>query len=251
MTSKFYCCLLVVLVGTGCATTPAEKLPTAYCPYVDRRIHVDGRLDEPEWARTPELVLSLTDSGKAPTLPTTARMLWNDSFLYVGFACRDKNVQANMTHTDDELWREEEVVEVFICPHPEGVEYYEFQVNPQNARIDLSCVASSPKGESKRCTKEWNCVGWFSSVQVDGTLNNVYDEDRGWSCEMAIPLSSISPKDPPVRHGDTWRINLYRINRIEGGVEYSAWSPTGAINYHIPGKFGICQFVRDGATASP
>ena len=249
--------LVVTIVGSGCAgPRQGDQLPTYDCVHINKRLYVDGRLDEPQWQLAQPLSLVLTDTGQPPTFPTVARMLWNDTFLYVGFVSEDENVQAYMNHTDDDLWREDEVVEVFFAP-AENLEYYEFQVNPQNARIDLGCVASSPDGESKRCDKEWNCTGWYSAVTVDGTLNNVYDKDRGWTCELAIPFESILPAKP-VRAGDTWRLNLYRINRVPWGIEFSAWSPTGAINYHVPEKFGICRFVKPdhadtppGPTATP
>jgi len=52
----------------------------------------------------------------------------------------------------------------------------------------------------------------------------------------------MAPHLPP-HPGDTWRINLYRIDRGVQGDEYTAWSPPGRLNYHTPSRFGILQFA--------
>jgi len=88
------------------------------------------------------------------------------------------------------------------------------------------------------------------AAQVDGTLNNSEDEDKGWTCEMAISWADIARgtlvrSEVPVP-GDRWRIGLYRINVKEHGdekfAEYGAWSPTGTW-YHNPKLFGHVIFV--------
>ena len=246
------CCLVLAMamMAGGCATSaPVYRAPSYDCVYVKNRIQIDGRLDDPEWREAAPISLVSTDTGRAPTKLTVARMLWTDAFLYVGFECEDEDIQAKMRHADDDLWLEEEVVEVFFSPGENLLEYLEFEVNPLNARIDLHCVASSPDGDVKVCDKEWNCTGWFSAVAVDGTLNDADDKDQGWSCEIAFPFASVCP-GRRIRLGDAWRLNLYRINKVSEGVEYSAWSPTGAINFHVPGKFGECRFVEAGDVAA-
>ena len=48
-----------------------------------------------------------------------------------------------------------------------------------------------------------------------------------------------------------WRFNFYRYDRIRengeetGNIEYSAWSPTGKINFHMPERFGIVTFKEE------
>jgi hypothetical protein len=56
-------------------------------------------------------------------------------------------------------------------------------------------------------------------VQTYGTVNDASDTDRGWSVEIAIPWAamadSITGGSRPTP-GDTWRLNLYRIERKAG-----------------------------------
>lgn len=239
-------CLLVLLSGMiGCASSQATSARVSYdCCYTEHRVVIDGRLDEPAWQRADSVTLVQTLTGRPTEVATTARMTWDRTYLYVGFQCEDSDVSATMSHTDNDLWEEQEVVEVFVNTFPESLSYFEFEVNPRNARLDLSCQADTPDGRGFAGEKDWNCVGWYSGIQIDGTLNRSDDTDRGWTCEIAIPFASLLGPDRRVEPGDRWSIGLYRINQIGDAVEYSAWSPTRSPTFHAPGRFGQCTFVK-------
>jgi hypothetical protein len=96
-------------------------------------------------------------------------------------------------------------------------------------------------------------------VHVDGTLNDSADKDRGWSVEIAFPWKALAgyahgPAPPPV--GTEWRVNFSRVEwqhevraggyrKVEGRPEDNwVWSPQGAINMHIPEKWGYVRFVQ-------
>ena len=38
--------------------------------------------------------------------------------------------------------------------------------------------------------------------------------------------------------------NCYRIDRAHDNDEYSAWSPTGEIQFHMPNRFGYVVFSQ-------
>lgn len=42
--------------------------------------------------------------------------------------------------------------------------------------------------------------------------------------------------------GDCWRMNVYRCNHSESGLELTAWSPTGMRDFHVPTSFGRLIF---------
>jgi hypothetical protein len=68
--------------------------------------------------------------------------------------------------------------------------------------------------------------------------------NKAFYVELAIPLTEfITSKNVPPQKGDRWLFNLYRIDRGKNGQdEYSAWMPTGEINFHMPQKFGELVF---------
>jgi hypothetical protein len=237
-----------VLVA-GCASTPKQSdesssLPTYEVQYIRTNLDIDGRPDEPEWRSATPMNLVITDSGRSPRLPTTARMLWDDDYLYVAFDCADRDLRADMALDDDNLWEEDEVAEIFIQPRPGSGKYLEFELNPRNTKLDLDCTNPTGTRADLNCRKEWNCTGWHNAVHLRGTLNDSTDTDEGWSCEMAIPIASVCGEPTLILPGDQWRVNLYRVNRTDGGTEYAAWSRTQKLDFHIPQKFGVLIFQK-------
>jgi hypothetical protein len=207
-------------------------------------IRIDGILDDPGWRDIPLVGDFILSDGSGPaTRQTEARMCWDDDFLYICFKCEDPDVWGTTLNRDDPVW-EEEVVEAFIDPDSDLVWYYEFQLSPHNVQTDI--LIHNPTGLRKDLVTDWSwtCEGWLTVVKVDGTLDNRRDVDRGWTVEWAIPFKSIpgAPNTPP-KDGDTWRMNLYRIDRTPD-EEFSCWSPTLEVppNYHVPSRFGAIIF---------
>lgn len=180
-------------------------------------ISVDGRLDEFDWATAPQIdafTRILNDYGRIAN-PTRARMLWDDEALYVAYACRDADMWALFTEEDDPMWSEE-VVEVFIDPDGDGLDYLELEVNPLNAVVDLHIGRIHPEWVSD---KDWDILGLETAVQTVGTVNDSTDVDGGWTVEIAIPWAAFAPTiagGGKPRVGDRWRLNLYRIERGAG-----------------------------------
>ncbi len=68
-----------------------------------------------------------------------------------------------------------------------------------------------------------------------------------WSAFESDLLDVPGERSLPPQFGDQWRFNVYRYERLrvdgeETEIEYSAWSPTGEINFHRPDRFGIVTF---------
>ena len=247
-------------------STAQPPLARHTCVRASGPIRVDGKLDEPAWAEAGRAALAhcfVTRQG-VPPLATTARLLWDDANLYVAFECEDTDAFGREASRDSELW-EEEVVEVYVDPEGDGKDYLEFEVNPRNAIIDLKIPsAEQVKGKNYMRFRTWNAEGWKTAVQVNGTVDNRDDTDRGWTAEMAIPLSDLAQADAlPPRPGATWRVQLYRIERAKSLGDkpmFAAWSPTE--KFHDPTRFGLLVFgsnpahedfalYPDGSNASP
>jgi hypothetical protein len=88
-------------------------------------------------------------------------------------------------------------------------------------------------------------------VKVDGTLDKRDDEDKGWTVEMAIPLADVNGLDKagakvPPALGDSWRINLFRLDKPQKGGEIAVgWSPPLVGDFHALDKFGQIVFADD------
>ncbi len=262
--------LAVALLGWagGCAgarptLTPepqsAPSVPRHYvCARAEGAIVLDGRLDEPAWARAAWTEPFVDIDGNAmprPRFATQAKMLWDDRYLYLAAQLEEPHVWATLREHDQVVFHDPDF-EIFIDPDGDTRDYYEIEINPFNTIFDLLLVRTYRDGGPAR--HEWNLAGLQSAVHVDGTLNDPSDFDRGWSVEFALPWTSLAEhahKPAPPRDGDTWRMNFSRvewqIRVVDGRYEKIpdtpennwVWSPQGVIDMHLPARWGFVQFV--------
>lgn len=229
----------------------AGGIPTIWVP---RRLPssplvIDGKLDEPSWARaatTGSFVNVATgEAATASELGGSAKLLYDDDALYVGFEVLDEDVRGGFdpNEADPHLWQKD-TVEVMIDPDGDGDnrDYYEIQVGPQNLVFDsvfdgYNQPRVEPNGPFGH--QEWS-ANLKSGVEVRGTLDDDR-EDEGYVVELAIPWASLSrAKRTPPQANDAWRMNFYAMQN-NGGV---AWSPIlGQGNFHKASRFGRVRFV--------
>lgn len=213
--------------------------PEYICCRAASPITIDGRLDEASWQAAAPISLVLADSGAEPIQATTARMLWDDGYLYVAFHCEDTDIWGTTTERDQPIYKQE-VAEVFVDDDCDDYSYAEFEVSPLNAVLDLFLFQRDGR---RKTLWEWRSEGLSTAVVVDGDATRRGTADHSWTVEMAIPMSDFmtAPHLPP-RPGDVWHVNLYRIDRGVEGDEFSAWSPPGVVDYHTPSRFGRLVF---------
>lgn len=221
-----------------------NETPLVVCKRAAGPITVDGLLTEASWAGAQPFTLCRTDTGSPARFRTEVRILWDDENLYVSFFCEDPDIWANMVVNDAPLW-EEEVVEIFLDPNRSGNAYFELVVNPLNTLTDVFVLNRFGKFKPLR---DWNAEGVQHAVVVDGDASDPLSADRSWTVECAIPFRELvtAPNIPP-RSGDAWCANFYRIEQGYEWQEYTAWSPTGEVNYHHPERFGTIVFSPESA----
>jgi len=211
-------------------------------------IKVDGVLDEEVWSRVRAWSPFVdTATGRAVPYSTTAKLLYDDNYLYVAFKCEDGDIWSDFTERDHDLWNNE-VVEIFIDPAHSRTKYFEFEVSPRNVVWDGRITNPKGTGEGLEIDSKWNCERFNSAVNVKGTLDNRKDKDEGWTAEMAIPHTCLV-RIPP-QPGDEWWFNMYRIERGEK-LDLLAWNPTMKPGFHIPAKFGRLVFSMKGPIYAP
>lgn len=211
--------------------------------YVAKRVSrppkVDGVLDDEAWKAAAPVVLRGSLDGRSLELRTQARLVWDDSSLYVAFEVEDPDVWGTYKERDQPLY-EQEVVEVFLDANGDGRTYNELQVSPHNVIFDAYFPAR----------RQGMDLGWDSgvktAVQVRGTLDDASDKDEGWTVELQVPVARLAevPHVPP-RKGDRWRFNLYRLeHRGRRQVEGHAFSPLFVGDFHALPRFGWLVFDR-------
>jgi hypothetical protein len=150
--------------------------------------------------------------------------------------------------------------EVFVDPNGDNHEYYEFEINALGTFWDL--MLPRPYRDGGRAVDAWEIPGLKSAVQLDGTLNDPRDTDRGWSVELAFPIRVLTEQTrryTPPKNGDQWRVNFSRVDWLMQVADLGyrkvpdtkennwVWSPQGVIDMHRPETWGYVQF----STAKP
>jgi len=237
--------------------------PRAYVVYrAATPPRIDGRLDDGSWMAAPwteDFVDVEGSSSPRPRLRTRARMLWDDRYLYIAAELEEPDVWGSVTRRDDVVFRDDDF-EVFIDPDGDTHDYYELEVNALGTVWDL--LLTRPYRDGGRPLDGWDIHGLRLATRVQGTLNRAGDRDRGWTVEMALPweaLREAAPERRAPRPGERWRLDF---SRVEWDVDVRAghylkrtdaagrplpehnwvWSPQGAVNMHMPERWGFLQF---------
>lgn len=211
-----------------------------YDVYTCRHIGKNGKqqlpLPQEMWEQATGVKLGDTVDGSEPRMNTTVQSVWNDWGVYIRFYCEDDHIHATLTNRDDPLYTED-VVELFISPDQKREHYAEFVFSPKNIQYD-AMINNNLQGKVE-VDPSWDCPELDSFVSIEEGLT-VY--------EIGIPLEAmqqIGGAIPQPGIETSWLINFYRIDHAKNGeTAYSAWSPTGAVNYHRPWKFGTIIFVK-------
>ena len=265
---------ILPLTAVNIPATPGQQRPRAdferlsfaplraVCARAPVPIAIDGRLDEAGWKATAPSTRFVDIEGEAtPPLETRMKMLWDDRFLYIGADLEEPHVWGTLKARDSVIFQDNDF-EVFIDPDGDTHNYYEIEINALGTVWDLMLV--QPYRDGGPAIHAWDIAGLQSAVHVRGTLNAPGDRDQGWSVEMAIPweiLQEAAPGRRPPKSGDACRVNFSRVQwdtEIVGGKyvklkdpstgkprpEHNwVWSPQGAINMHMPERWGYLHFV--------
>jgi len=255
---------------------PSSQSPRAYdAPRAIGKITIDGSLDDPGWAAaawTEDFVDILGEEAASPHLRTRAKILWDDEHIYIGAEMEEPHLWATLLDRDAIIYREDDF-ELFLDPDCRGLDYFEIEINAHGTVLDL--FLNKPYKEGGRAEIGWDPAGLRAQVSLLGTLNDPSDLDEGWTVELAILWADLVPPQEEGAHGpagtpgnppnpgDTWRINFSRVDWplevIEGSYQKAGtpslenrhpeanwvWSPQGAIDMHIPERWGLVRFLAD------
>ncbi len=220
---------------------PRSPVPRLRVAQTRRTPRLDGSLSDEAWnaAHTSAPFVETRSGGVAP-LTASAKLLWDQRYLYVAVDVSDPLLRASHREHDDHLW-EQDCVELMLDPDGDGKNYFEIQVSPRGVVFDT-------RYDARRIPKPFGRVDWDSGVRAAvsprGSLDDL-EPDAGYTVEMAIPWQAFSSKGRPASPptiGETWRANLYVMDLRRDRQVAAAWSPLGIGDFHVPGRFGILAF---------
>jgi hypothetical protein len=189
-------------------------------------LRIDGRLDEPDWARAHSASgfrQREPREGEPATQPTEVRVLYDARNLYIGVLARDSEphrVVAHLRQRDtllaptgfDESYEfaGDDAVAILLDPFHDRRNAVVFATNPNGAEFDALIT-----DESGAFNAEWRAVWTVRAQRVP----------EGWSAEIEIPFRSLRyPSTSP----EGWGINVWRMMRRRNEETlWTAWSRDG------------------------
>lgn len=225
--------LLLALTAAAVTAAPLAAAPeaaprvAAIAARASGAVKLDGRLDDTAWTGTSPigpLTQSEPDEGAPPSERTEVRVLYDESHLYFGIRCFDREpsgIAATKMGRDAELGGDDHVL-VVLDTFADRRNGFFFGVTPRGARADGQIA-----NNSESLNFDWDGI-WDAAARVDA---------EGWTAELAIPFKSLRFKADLAAWGlnvqryvarrqetdrwvaprrDVWISNLAEAGRLEG-----------------------------------
>lgn len=253
---KFFVPLILFLIFFSMSA----QTPRSYIAYqTSEELSIDGKGLESAWEKAPWSRDFIDIEGeKPPTYKTNVKMLWDEKYLYFLAQMEEPHIWGTLKQRDTVIYYNNDF-EIFLDPDGDTHNYMEFELNALNTVWDLFIV--KPYREPAPVLDSWDIQGLKSAVDIQGTLNDPTDKDKGWTVEIALPWEVLTEAalHTGVPKNEFWRVNFSRVNwdfQLDGTTysrkkdesgkflpEYNwVWSPQGVINMHEPEHWGYVYF---------
>ncbi len=195
-------------------------------------VRIDGILNEAFWETlqktSPFLNQWPTNTGNAES-QTEVRMAYDDTFLYVGITCYEKNndhiIQTLKRDQDDEHFGSDGIA-IVLDPFSQKTNGFFFGVNAGGAQFE---GLISVEGNESFINENWDNK-WFSEVSLG---------DNKWFVEMAIPFRTLR-YDPTL---SSWGLNFVR-NDMKNNY-FTSWNKV-PVNLNTINLGYTGQLIWDG-----
>ena len=227
------------------AKAKAEEI---VCLWAADAIKIDGKFDEATWKNAKAIPMIVPVTGAVPISRASAKVAWDDRYLYVAFETEDQDVWSTLTQHDAQTCTED-AFEVFLSPLADKYGYANLEINALGTVMDAMPLSKVGGGDDSHRWRDWTCRGIKVGISIQGTLNNPADKDTGWKMEVAIPLSELLPISERLpRAGDLWSVLLAHYDHsvyLPGGVEASSIASLSVFSFHKSEEWRQMRFVKE------
>jgi len=189
---------------------------------------IDGQIGQQEWIGvSPIEYFCSPDGGKNQIEDTKFYFCYDDENLYIFALCSQKDMttlKSDATERDGAVYKDD-CVGFFIAPDGTSGDAYQIYFNPNGVVFDQR-IFINDRDEID------SDINWNVDCKVASLKN-----EHWWSCEIAIPFSSLNAKPP--KPGDEWRINFRRKDVSLGSSADWQFPISYDINY-----FGRIVFIE-------
>jgi len=237
---------LLALIGCQHATVKqtAKSSDSYLCRFASSPITIDGKLDEPAWrsAMVVKKFYPYPPDAKGDLPPTTARLLWDHDYLYVAYDNVDTDLHSFSTEHDAILSGGDQT-ELMLRPDLTKPVFIEFLVAPNGTFFDCRYPCRGENFYLKY--RNWESGAKVAAV-AHGTDNDTSDTDRGYTVEMAIPLTAFADLSQP-RNGVRWTFGVFRydFDKSRSGPQLMMSIPKSLHDgFHYYEGFNTLDFVQ-------
>ena len=207
---------------------PATAAPSVAATLVAEPPTIDGRLHEGAWRlATPitEFVQRRPSSGAPPDQRSELRVLYMHDTIFIGVRMQDTQAgQIRRGLGSRDAPPDSDRVTIYIDPLRTGSRGYYFQINPSSVLADGTIYGETSLDGS------WDGV-WSGAATVD---------ERGWSAELRVPLTSIAFRDEGVQ---SWGICVERY--VQRTKETSIWPAIPKDSNTFVSRFAELRDLRE------
>ena len=247
--------LLLLFIGFfNCNKQKADtnERPTYKVLKATDSIVIDGIMNETVWkkAEARSLDYFYQAETKNEHQKTVYRMLWDDENLYLFFECEDTHIVARETKRDGAPYFDD-CAELFLIPAPKPLNaHIALEVSVTKVKNDVLFLNDFEKG--KNLAAKWYNPNYDIGVQIDGSINDNSDTDKGWTMEFKIPFNVLWGLDRayPIEKGTKYMFLALRQDRntIEGEDRSTTTIyPVENIeikDVHQPDMFGLMELIE-------
>ena len=220
--------------------TPRPVVQVAKC---DSAITLDGKLDEPAWAKAKSYSMKAPRFGRdmppkfkasrdaEPFEGAEVKYLYTKDTLYIGVKLQDSDVIQLGIEDQNHFYQQGDVVEVFLKPEA-ATPYWEIYGTPNNLKTTF-CFST------RSCARlNWGDLNpaFNAAATVQGTLNKSDDTDSGWTIELAFPFKMLEEHGGvPFANATPWTclVARYNYNNANTGFQNSSVPMLPQANYHL------------------
>ena len=182
------------------------------------------------WSQVPSTALMPCGGRFIYRNETRVRFAWTADALCFFFEAKDDDVLHDAPARTDQLFCFGDTVELFV-KRPEERSYWEFHFAASGRN---GAIRFPSRGKRMPwCVKYLPFEGLVQKTEIDGTLNDDTDRDRGWRAIVCLPWKSLGVAKATA--GDRLRVQV-------ASVAYSLYAD-GDEKSHL--------YSRDGAQSDP
>lgn len=139
--------------------------------------------------------------------------------LHLSAVIKDSSIVSTIRENGLPLYETDDVLELFLDPGADGLDYYELQINPHSHSWQLMLDKPYSDGGSRK------------NHPIKGLTIDTKIIEIGWQLEISLPLMSLQ--------ADKYALNIAYADHDNSSSKpaYYSWQNMGCVNLHQPNRW--------------